>query len=230
MAYADYFPRRINMRVPNMNFAADVPTSGIQRIDFGAVPALSTTSLANVVLSTTAVALTLKVADGTLLLGGAVGDATTCRWGRGIQIVGNGASTRAITVTGYDYLGQKITWTGVLNGTTPVKPTKMFMWLDNIVFAAAADTVSVSVGTYDALGLPYQSASMISEMKSDVVAANAGTFTAAIYTDPQTATTGDPRGSYLPLTVVPDGTVPFSITVNVAVTKKNLHGVAHYAA
>ena len=71
---------------------------------------------------------------------------------------------------------------------------------------------------------------MVSEMKNDVVAANAGTFVGSIYTDPQTATTGDPRGTYLPLTVIPDGTNTFSIIVNAAVSRSNLHGVAHYSA
>ncbi len=231
MVYGDYFPRRVNMRVPNLKFAADIDSvNGLQRIDFGLVPALSTTSLASVVLSTTGVALSLTVAAGTILLGGLVGDPTTCRWGRGLQFVGDGASTRTITVNGWDYLGQPMTQTSTLNGTTPVKLTKAFMWLKDVTFGAAADTVSVSIGTTDTLGLPYQTANMVSEMKSDVVAANAGTFTGAIYTDPQTATTGDPRGTYLPLTVIPTGAIPFSIIVNAAVTKGNLHGVAHYSA
>lgn len=228
MAYPDFFPRRINMRVPALQFASEVSASGIGRVDFGAPAALSTTSLANVVLSTTGVALTLQVSDGTLLLNGAVGGATTARWGRGVQLVGDGASTRTITILGWDYLGQKIKWTGVLNGTTPVKPTKVFMWIDSIVFGAAADTVSVSVGTTDLMGLPYQAASLLSEMKNNAVAANAGTFVAAVLTDPQTATTGDPRGTYLPVTVIPDGTNTFSITVNYDTDKKNLHGVAHF--
>lgn len=228
--YADYFPRRVNMRVPNLQFDAAVNLQdGMYRVDFGAVPTLSTTSLASVVLSTTGVALSLSVAAGTILLGGLVGDLTTCRWGRCLQFVGDGASTRTITVNGWDYLGQPITMTSTLNGTTPVKCTKAFMYINTVVFGAAADTVSVSIGTTDVLGLPYQTASMVAEMKSDVIAANAGTFTGAIYTDPQTATTGDPRGTYLPLTVIPNGTVPFSAVFNAAITKKNLHGVAHYS-
>lgn len=238
MAYPDFFPRRVNLRVPNLKYVADLSDagSGIHRINFGAVPALSTTYFASAVLSTTAVALTISTAAGNLLNSGIVpgmpNGATvgTARWGRGITFVGDGASTRTITLTGYDYLGQKITWTGALNGTTPVPVTKAFAYLESAVFGAAADTVSVSIGYNNVLGLPYQSASMISEMKSDVVAANAGTFTGAIYTDPQTATTGDPRGTYLPVTIIPDGTVTFSITVNAAISRGNLHGVAHFAA
>jgi hypothetical protein len=237
MAYPDYFPRRINQRVPNLNYAAGVSDEGfgLYRIDFGAVPTLSTTYFASAVLSTTAVALTLTVAAGTILNSGIVpgmpNGATlgTARWGRGLTFVGDGASTRTITLTGYDYLGQKIVWTGVLNGTTAVPVTKAFAYLESVVFGAAADTVSVSIGYNNTLGLPYQTANMVSEMKNDAAAANAGTLTAAIHTDPQTATTGDPRGTYLPLTVIPNGAVTFSIVANAAVSRKNLHGVAHYS-
>lgn len=236
MAYPDFFPRRINQRVPNLQYVADLSDAGagLYRINFGAVPALSTTYFASAVLSTTGVALSLSVAAGTILNSGIVpgmpngSTVGTARWGRGITFVGDGASTRTITLTGYDYLGQKIVWTGALNGTTPVLVTKAFAYLESTVFGAAADTVSVSMGYNNVLGLPYQTANMVSEMKNDIVAANAGTFVGAVYTDPQTATTGDPRGTYLPVTVLPDGTNTFSIVVNAAVSRKNLHGVAHY--
>lgn len=229
MAYPDFFPRRINMRVPNLKYASDVPSAGLYRIDFGAPAALSTTYFASAVLSTTAVALALSVSAGTILNSGEVPSATTARWGRGLTVVGDGASTRTITLVGYDYLGQKITWTGTLNGSTPVLVTKAFRWLESATFGAAADTVSVSIGYNNVLGLPYQSANMVSEMKNNAVAANAGTFVAAVLTDPQTATTGDPRGTYLPVTVIPDGTNTFSILVNADTDKGNLHGVAHFA-
>lgn len=228
MAYADFFPRRINMRVPSLKYASDVSLVGMYRVDFGAVATLSTTYFASAVLSTTGVALTLQTSDGTILNGGEVPSATTARWGRGLTIVGDGASTRAITLIGYDYLGQKIKWTGVLNGTTAVPVTKAFRWLESAVFAAAADTVSVSIGYNNVLGLPYQTASLLAEIKSNAIAANAGTFVAAVLTDPQTATTGDPRGTYLPVTVIPNGTVPFSAVFNANTDLGNLHGVAHF--
>lgn len=236
MAYPDYFPRRVNMRVPNLSYVADMSDAGggIQRINFGAVPALSTTYFASAVLSTTGVALSLTVAAGTILNSGVVpgmpvgSTVGTARWGRGLTFVGDGASTRTITLYGWDYLGQRVKWTGALNGTTAVPVTKAFAYLDTVSFGAAADTVSVSIGYNNVLGLPYQSSNMLSEMKNDAVAANAGTFVAAVLTDPQTATTGDPRGTYLPVTVIPDGTNTFQILVNINVTKKNLHGVAHF--
>ena len=238
MAYPDFYPRRVNLRVSNLKYVADFSDagSGIHRINFGAVAALSTTYFASVVLSVSGTALSLTVAAGTILNTGIVpgipngATAGTARWGRGLTFVGDGASTRAITLTGYDYLGQKITWTGALNGATPVPVSKAFAYIDNVVFAAAADTVSVSMGYNNVFGLPYQSSSMISEIKNDIIAANGGTFAGAVYTDPQTAITGDPRGTYLPVTVIPDGTNTFSITVNAAISRGNLHGVAHYAA
>lgn len=227
MAQPTYFPRRINMRVDQLSYVADENLSsetGGFKVYFGAPVAKSATYFANVVLSVTGVALALTVLTGTILNNGEVPDANTSRWGRGLQFVGDGASTRTITVAGWDYLGQKMTWTGVLNGATPVLTAKAFRFIDSVTFGAAADTVSVSVGYTDVMGLPYMATNMIAEVKNDAPAANAGTFTSAVLTSPATATTGDVRGTYLPLTVIPNGTVTFRIFLGLK--PGNLHGVA----
>lgn len=226
MAFPDFFPRRINMRVDSLSYVADdnLNVQSGYKLFFGAPLAKSATYFANVVLSTTAVALALTVAAGTILNNGEVPDATTSRWGRGLQFVGDGASTRTIAVAGWDYLGQKMSWTGTLNGATPVLCPKAFRWIDSVTFGAAADTVSVSVGYTDVLGLPYTATNMYAEVKNDAAAANAGTFVACVTTNPATATTGDVRGTYLPLTVIPNGTVTFRVYLGLK--PGNLHGVA----
>lgn len=229
MAYATYYPRRINLYVANCSFAADhsngpANTAGPYRVQYGAVPALSATSLVNVSAAfTTGVVNTLSVAAGTILNGGLVGDPTTCRWGRGLQFVASAACTRTIAVAGWDYLGQKQSWTGTMNGTTPVLCPKAFMWVDSVAFGASADVVTVNIGNTNVLGLPFASETMINEIKNGTVAANAGTFTGWDQTVPQTATTGDTKGTYLPVTVIPNGTNTFEVLVMLKETQ--LHGL-----
>lgn len=229
MAYPDFFPRRVNLRVDKLKYAADASEQDPYRIDYGAPLALSTTYFMNAVLQTTGVAMTATVANGLIANNGEVPDATTSRWGRGLTFVASAASTRTITLTGYDYLGQKISWTGVMNGTTPVVVTKMFRWIESVVYGASADVVTISLGYNEVLGVPYAMQSMSSEIKNGAVAANAGAIAAAVLTNPQTATTGDPKGSYTPATVLPNGTNTFSILVNLdRTTATGLHGVAHF--
>lgn len=230
MVAASYYPRRVNMRVPLCQYAAEVNLGAPYVCNFGAPIALSTTYFANVVLSTTGVALTLQLSDATLLNSGLVPGTSASvptLWGRGLTVVGDGASTRTITITGYDYLGQKMIWTGVLNGATPVPVAKAFMWIESIVFGAAADTVSVSVGYNNVFGLPFKGMQMTNEVKNEAAAANAGTFVAGLKTvTTPTATNADTKGTYLPVTVIPDGTNTFMITY--IPDFANLHGSAQY--
>jgi len=229
MAYPDFFPRRVNMRVDKLKYAADASEQDPYRVDYGAPLALSTTYFMNAVLQTTGVPMTATVGNGIILNNGEVPDATTSRWGRGLTLVASAASTRTITMVAYDYLGQRISWTGVMNGTTPVVVTKMIRWIESIVFGASADTVTISVGYNEVLGIPYAGQMLAQEIKNGAVAANAGTFTAAVLTNPQTATTGDPKGSYTPATVLPNGTNTFSLLYIIdRTTATGMHGVAHF--
>lgn len=230
--YRDYFPYGVNVRVPLMQYAADVELGSTAAVYFGAPLALSTTYFANVVLSTTGVALALTVSAGTILNSGLVPGTSASKptlWGRGLTFVGDGASTRTITCNGYDYLGQPMRWTGVLNGATPVPCPKAFMWITDVTFGAAADTVSVSIGYNNVFGLPYAANAMSTEMKNQAPAANAGTFVAALAdATAATATNADTKGTYLPVTVIPDGTNVFEIRV---ITRRgNLHGNAQFTS
>lgn len=229
MAYQDFFPRRVNMRVPLLQYIADGSLSPQQpyRVQFGAPLALSTTYFLNALQSVTGVALVASLANGLILNNGEVPDSKTSRWGRGLTFVASTTSTRTITLVGYDYLNQKMTWTGVLNGGTPVPVPKAFRWIESVTFGASADTVTVSMGYNNVLGLPYFTQMMIAEVKNDAVAANAGTLVAGV-NGTATATSGDVRGTYTPATVIPDGTNTFDIDVRLRPTE--MHGVAQFTS
>lgn len=110
-------------------------------------------------------------------------------------------SAVSVTVTGYDVYGQKMTQTLALGASaTTVNTTKAFMYVTSIVASATDGTNNVSVGTADIFGLPYAAldAGYVIPKWAEALAIDAGTFVAAVTTDPATATTGDVRGTYAP--------------------------------
>ena len=220
---ADYNPRKINRYVPACQYAADVDVVDKQfTVDFGAPAALSATAILSAQSIATAGSTTTLLLD------------TLPAFGRGLQIVASGAATSDVTIYGRDYLGQPMIETLTLNGTTPVLGKKAFKWLDKVSFGATAAT-TINLGTTNVFGLPYAAIKMTAEFKDNVAAANAGTFTAYVSTDPQTATTGDPRGTYLPVTVLPDGTKTFKavfMATDAVNTSGNggMHGIKQYFA
>lgn len=152
-------------------------------------------------------------------------------FGRNVTVVASGAATSTVIVIGRDYLGQPMRETLTLNGTTPVVGLKAFKYIDkvNIPVGTAATTINLGWGTR--MGLPYKTRAVYREYEDDVLAA-AGTLTAPVVTDPQTATTGDPRGTYI-LTGTPNGVKIFDIdaqfdnAVNAA-GNGGLHGIKHF--
>ena len=232
-----YFPQRINLRVPNMAYAADASLQDPFRVDFGAPLALDADGLVDglVMVNGSAVSVSTLVAgaDEAAAIGRygkvPVESLTTWpdKWGRNITVVASAANARVLTITGYDYLGQKMVETITINGTTTVQGVKAFARVVSFSCSSDTDTTTVDIGWGNKFGLPYAMMMMAYEMKNGVVAANAGTIVGAVTTDPQTATTTDPRGTYLPVTVIPDGTNTFEI--GVVLRRSNLHGVAHYA-
>lgn len=231
--YPDYFPYGVSVGVRNLEYAVDVNIGLPYVCNLGAPLALSTTGLLVTGALTTGVAATFTlVSTLPILLGGLVPhDSLTKRggWGRGLTVVADAASTRTITIDGYDYLGQAMRWTGVVNGTTPVPVAKAFQWLTSIAFGASADVVSISVGYNNVFGLPYTLVQSIAENKNYAAAANAGTFTAGLVEGTaSTATNADVRGTYLPVTVIPDGTNIFEVIYQPR--RGNLHGAAQFSA
>lgn len=231
--YPDYFPYAVSVAVRNLEYAADVNIGLPYVCNLGAPLALSTTGLLVTGALTTGVVQTFTlVSTVPILLGGLVPhDSLTKRggWGRGLTFVADAACTRTITVDGYDYLGQLMRWTGTVNGTTPVPCPKAFQWLTSISFGASADVVSISVGYNNVFGLPYTLVQSIAENKNYAVAANAGTFTAGLVEGTAaTATNADVRGTYLPATVIPDGTNIFEVIYEPR--RGNYHGAAQFSA
>lgn len=212
-----------NYYVPAMQAGADLGQLLAGRVTFGkpvvaaAAAILSAQSIAAAVDTTTFVAGFL---------------ANMGPYGRNITVVASGAATSNVTVIGRDYLGQPMRESFTLNGTTPVVGTKAFKYVDRVTAGITAAT-TINVGFGARFGLPYKVVAVEREYAAGVAAA-AGTFTAPVLTDPQTATTGDPRGLYTP-TTTPNGTTEIEIDVrysNSVNTSGNggLHGIRHFAA
>jgi hypothetical protein len=218
---ASFRNRRYNSYVPACAYAADVIHGAAYEVDFltpiAAVAAgiLSATSIATAVDTTTFLS-----------------DTADAPFGRNITVVASGAATSNVTVYGKDYLGQGIAVSFTLNGATPVVGKKAFKWIDRVTAGITAGT-TINVGFGSALGLPYRMSNVIEEVANGAEAA-IGTFIAGVLTDPQTLTTGDPRGTYTPSTAL-NGTnrimgkfMPYNI-LN-ANGNGGLHGIAHVAA
>src|SRR5262249_13715003 len=109
--YADYFPYGVSCWVRNLEYAADVNQGWPYICNFGAPLALNTSGLITTPALTSGSASTFTAGAGQIANGGLVPhDSLTKRngWGRGISIVASAACTRVVTVSGYDYLGQRI--------------------------------------------------------------------------------------------------------------------------
>lgn len=119
---------------------------------------------------------------------------------RAISVTAAGANTATVTVRGYDQYGQPMTETLAAPSTSTVQGKKAFKTIVSATTSAAAGS-NLSLGTTDKLGMPMclPDAGYLGDFKwNNVLAADAGTFVAADVTTPATATTGDPRGTYVP--------------------------------
>lgn len=216
------FPRRVSMYVPAMQYAMDVNINGACRTNFGAPAASNATLVASAV--SIAAALTVDL----------TGVAPFPEpFGRTLVIVASGAATSTVLVNGWDYLHQPISERVTLNGATPVQMKKAFKDFNNVVIDNFTAATTVNIGSGTGLGLPYKCLRVGWEVANGLAAA-AGTLTAAVLTDPQTATTGDPRGTYVPTTSL-NGTNIISAVfdyVNDVNSANNggLHGIRQFAA
>lgn len=237
MPYASYFPRGINMYVATAEYAIDADMDNkIETLELGAPVALNTNGILATVqmVATAAVLVTAFSATvGTataIAFGGMVPNLSTASpsgWGRGLSFANSVTSDRVVTVTGYDYLGQKMVENLTFSTTTVQNTKKAFAWLESINFASSSDTSTVNVGWTNLFGLPYTGDTMVAEIKNSAVAANAGTFVAGLVsTTAANATSADSRGTYLPATVLPNGTNTFKIMY--LKRSGNLHGIAQF--
>lgn len=230
-----YNPRRINRYVPAMQYAAGVIHGAPHQVMFGPVAVADADSILDGQSIATAGSTTTFLQDNT----DPVQTATRTEFpegpgfGRCLQVVSDGAATSTVTIRGRDYLGQPMTETFTLNGTVPVVGVKAFKYIDEISWGATASR-TIDVGTTDKLGLPFCMNNVLAEMSNGARVASLGTFVSPSYTDPQTATTADPRGTYDPTTTL-DGSAYISgvfLPNNRVNSSGNggLHGLAHYYA
>ena len=111
-----------------------------------------------------------------------------------------GDTTQTATVYGYDYMGAPMTSAVTLNGTTTAVTTKAFKSVTRIAISAAT-AGNISAGFNDRLGIPVRVTDVgyVTSVKwNATLAQDAGTFVAAVTTDPATVSTGDVRGLYTP--------------------------------
>mgnify|MGYP007071567167 CR=1 FL=1 len=215
-----FYPQRVNQRVPNMAYTADITNGDVVVAYLGAPVAAANTTI----LSAQSVAAAGTVAPAATYT---AAETQMARYGRGLRLVASGAYSGVVTITGRDYLGQRMVETITANGTTPVLGVKAFRYVDTIAWTTTA-AVTIDVGITALLGLPYKYEQLIAETKNNAVAANAGTFVVGLANaTAATATNADVRGTYLPATVVPDGTNTFEIRY-IADTS-NLHGNRQFA-
>lgn len=109
-------------------------------------------------------------------------------------------SATTFTITGWDQYGRPMTQTRLGPNNNTVGTLKAFKEILSISSSTALGT-NVSAGIGDVFGLPLRviDAGYIQQVKwAGVLAADAGTFVAAVVTDPNTAALGDVRGTYAP--------------------------------
>jgi hypothetical protein len=210
--------RRINHRVDQCSYAADVGVDGITTVDIPAPVAANTTAIINaqsIAAPNTSCGVATTFVPATMM----------SRYGRNLTVVASGAATSNVTVQGWDYLGQAVRESFTLNGATPVVGKKMFYDVSGATFGNTAGT-TISVGFGAVLGVPYKvlHTAMSGEMANEVTA-TAGALVAGVVT--QTLTSNDPRGTYTPNTA-PNGTTSYRFSC--FVDRSNLHGSAHVIA
>jgi len=143
------------------------------------------------------------------------------------------AADTVFTITGYDVWKVKMVEAiTIASGQTATAGKKAFAYVESIAIYSAGDTTTdtATVGFGDVLGLPYVLAN-----KGDLISASfngvneaVATLTAAVATDPATATTGDVRGT-VDMTSACNGS-PIIVWMYVADpnTVTGLRGIAQY--
>ena len=224
--YPTNFPQRINQRVPNMTMDGACAMTGHVHADLGVPSALNATGILNAQSINTAGSSTTFDAAYTSTVEGTMG-----RWGRNVTVVASGAATSTVTITGRDFLGQAVTETLTLNGTTPVLGAKCFKYVDRVAWALTAAT-TINVGWGNRLGLPLKAVAtaLTNELIDNTTAGGAGVLVAGLVnTTTMTATSSDPRGYYTPnASVLPNAARAYQIVY--MGDQLNLHGVTHFAA
>lgn len=219
----------INSYVPAMQFASVLTYDRSAGISLGKPVANAANGIA--------AALAGNAANGTKY---AVNWTSDVPYGRNVTMTPSADPTTAAAVyeiRGFDYLRQPmLERISLPSGATALVAGKkaFFRVVEVRVITAAVAAITVNVGFAKELGLPYKGYLDWAKEAGAYIAAPNSTLTVGVVTDPATATTGDPRGTYAPA-MTPDGVKEVIIgligdnTVNAA-GNGGLHGIAHYYA
>lgn len=225
----DYFPRNISQYVPNMEFAADVVQDAVI-VSLGAPATLDADGIWDGVTIGTTVK-SFSSADYKTTFDGSSTSLTTTSgmidapYGRNLSCTGNASTNQVVTINGRDYLGQKMTENFTLSGTNVIAGKKAFKYVDTATTTVGTGGTTLDVGWANLLGVPYKAELLLSDTQDKVAAA--GSLTAGISTDPQTATTGDPRGTFTPASAC-NGSIVYELRY--VCDTSDLHGVEHFSA
>jgi len=212
-----FFPRRTSQYVPSMQYSSDVSATGMGSLALENPIAANATGI----IAAQSIATAGSVAAATTFDPNSMG-----KFGRVLQVKASIAATSNVTVNGRDYLGQALTESFTLAGTTPVIGKKAFKLIDRITFGVTA-AATIDVGWGNVLGLPYRIIDMFSELVSGIEATAAGTIQLPVSV--QTSTSGDPRGTYTPAGAnIPDGIRRYTIVG--LWDRTNLHGERQFYA
>lgn len=220
--YRGNFIEGFNYYVPSMQGGAELGQMKKNRVSFGSPPDVNAAGILS--------AQSIAAAVDTTTFAAAYTNAKMGPFGRNLTVVASGAATSNVTVIGRDYLGQPMRESFTLNGTTPVLGAKAFKYIDRVTAGITGGT-TINLGWGTKFGLPWKVRAVYREYVDQVLAA-AGTLTQPVLTDPQTTTTGDPRGLYVP-TTTPDAVkvleADFEVDSGVnAAGRGGLHGIVHF--
>ena len=170
---ADNWPRSISQYVPDMEFAADV--IGDKHIAYlGAPAALDADGIWDGV-SATSTATSYDSSDYKNTFDGSSTSLTTtagkidAEYGRCLTATGSAGSNHVCTISGRDYLGQRMQESLTLSGTTVIFGNKAFKYVDSLAIAAGAGSDTADIGWYDRLGLPYKTETIEGYTEDDVL-------------------------------------------------------------
>lgn len=219
-----YFPQRVSEYVPNMAFHSDVRNDGQYATNLGIPAALNATGI----LSAQSVSAGGSASSFAAAYNAAL-EATMSRFGRNVTVVLSGAGTGNVIISGRDYLNQAMSETIALNGNTPVLGVKAFKYVDLVTWPTVG-AVTMNVGWGNALGLPFRTMRLDTELVAGAVPGNAGSIVAgALSSVTQTATTADPRGTYIPhSSFLPNASRTYELICIGDIN--NLHGNAHFGS
>lgn len=204
------FALGVNTYVPAMQAAPHVSNLGSLRYAFGtpatagAIATLITAGVGGTLTTVQYLATPLKL---------------DARYGRTVTVTPSGVPGNAnvIDVVGYDYVGQPMfeRFTGSAAATTPLVGLKAFGWIVGTrLITLATNTITVSISTGVSLGMPFKGTVMTAkEGTTNMTFAQINTNQVQpTLTDPQTGTTGDPRGLYTS-TTAPNGVLAFELSI-----------------